>query len=122
MLFSTLVSYTTNIRPDAVIATMLRSIPQDARYTVVYSSTPLNGTIAEEAPLYEPEFESQLDAHIDLKRSIEARVPPKTVEMDQRPLFEKYQFLTPGLFIFPSQWYSVASGCIVSVGDWLTRM
>ena len=81
---------------------MLRSIPQGAKYTIIYSSTPLNATIAEEATYYEPKFETQLDAHIDLKRSIGSRVPKETVELDQRPLFEKYQFLTPGLFPCPS--------------------
>ena len=91
---------------------MLRSIPQGAKYTVIYSSTPLNGTIAEEATLYEPEFESQVDAHIDLKRSVEARVPPKTVETDQRPLFEKYQFFTPGMLLYPPI-VTVESGCVV---------
>ncbi|KAG9241440.1 BIG/ATPase V1 complex, subunit S1 [Calycina marina] len=84
---------------DAQISSMIRSIPAGARYTVIYSSTPLNSTIAEETPVYEPEFESQAAAHLDLRREVVARVPPQSLELDQRPLFERYQFFTPGIFM-----------------------
>ncbi|KAH8596985.1 BIG/ATPase V1 complex, subunit S1 [Bisporella sp. PMI_857] len=83
---------------DARIDSMLRNtMAQGADYTVIYISTPLNGTVKEEAMVYEAEFDSQ--AHIDLKRSIQARVPKETPNKDHRPLFEKYQFLTPGIFM-----------------------
>lgn len=68
-------------------------------YTVIYTTTPLNATLPSlqvEEPLYEPEFESQ--EHLDLKRNLMARVVANGNATDDRPLFEKYQFFTPGKY------------------------
>jgi len=87
------------IRIDAQINAMLRDMPKGESYTVIYISTPLNGTIKDDEPLYEAQFDGQ--EHLDLKRNLLARVPLKTVQTDFRPLFEKYQFFTPGTFASP---------------------
>jgi len=84
------------MRIDARLGKLLGYLPEGVEYTVIYTSTPVNGTVGrgEENVVYESQF---VDAvHADLKRDLEARVPPKTNETDMRPLFEKYQFLTPG--------------------------
>lgn len=64
-------------------------------YTVIYTTTPPSGTIEEQT--YEPQFQNP--AHVDLKRDRRAEpsvIPWPGVDNDTRPLFEKYQFLTPG--------------------------
>lgn len=83
---------------DARIDRVLSHIGND--YTVIYTSTPVNGTITKketEEGSYQADFVDP--AHIDLKRDLEIRVPDKTEQTDFRPLFETYQFLTPGLFM-----------------------
>jgi hypothetical protein len=47
--------------------------------------------------LYEPAFEEPV--HMELKRQLVARIPPQTKSNDTRPLFEKYQFFTPGMLL-----------------------
>ena len=80
----------------------------------MYTSTPINATVVkkkvggagEGEQRYAPEF---LEAvHMDLKRDDEAGEPPQP-EPDFRPLFEKYQFLTPGISPLPSiySWASI---------------
>jgi len=85
---------------DARINRLLNAIPESASYTVVYISTPLNTTVRKEEQervSYESQFQDAV--HMDLRRDLKARVPPKINNTDMRPLFEKYQFLTPGLFM-----------------------
>jgi hypothetical protein len=79
---------------------VLRHIPHSKEYTVIYTSTPFNRTIGrkpegEGEARYTAEFVEA--AHMDLKRDIEARIPKEQEVKDFRPLFEKYQFLTPGM-------------------------
>lgn len=68
----------------------------EGEYTVVMFSDP------NEFQVYEPEFiESVHKNHLDLRRAVEepvlagARRASNTTR-DTRPLFEKYQFFTPG--------------------------
>ncbi|KAK0754537.1 BIG/ATPase V1 complex, subunit S1 [Schizothecium vesticola] len=70
----------------------------EGEYTVVMFSDP------NEFQVYEPEFiESVHKNHLDLRRAVEqpalagARRASNTTR-DTRPLFEKYQFFTPGIF------------------------
>lgn len=50
----------------------------------------------DESPVYEAMFDEPV--HMDLKRSLYSRAAGRnsSVPTDTRPLFEKYQFLTPG--------------------------
>jgi len=55
---------------------------------------------ASEFKAYEPEFSGPV--HMDMKRSIERQVvggSKSNSTSDNRPLFEKYQFFTPGIFM-----------------------
>ncbi|KAJ6438687.1 ER protein BIG1 [Purpureocillium lavendulum] len=78
---------------DAVLANSIDSATKSDSYTILFYSTPSE-------PAYEPEFVDSL--HMDLKRDMEgahgARVDNGT-QRDTRPLFEKYQFFTPGIFM-----------------------
>jgi hypothetical protein len=68
-------------------------------YTVIYTTTPASGNVAYSGPSYEAVFMEPV--HMDLKRQsglAGVRDNNSTV-YDSRPLFEKYQFLSPGLFM-----------------------
>jgi len=84
---------------DARIDNMLKTIISGREYTVIYTTTSSNTTIYSEhnGGSYQAEFADP--AHMDLRRDLESRVPPNTHQKDMRPLFETYQFLTPGLFM-----------------------
>jgi hypothetical protein len=67
-------------------------------YTVIYLSTPIEGVLEEGEPLYEAVFDEAV--HMELKRELGARKGNDSQDVpDLRPLFEKYTFLSPGLFM-----------------------
>jgi hypothetical protein len=72
----------------------LSAITAERSYTIIWTTTPLSGEGAD-VETYQPEFEDP--AHMELKRDFSEGVfnirSAKT--QDPRPLFEKYQFLTP---------------------------
>lgn len=67
-------------------------------YTVIYTTTPID-SIPQKEPVdvYEPVFDAS--AHFDLKRDFRSRADNSTNSPDHRPLFEKYQYFTPGIFM-----------------------
>jgi hypothetical protein len=73
----------------------VKDLPVDMKYTVIYSTTPANVVVSDEVA-YEPTFD--IGVHMDLKRALLTRAEPGPRSNDTRPLFEKYQFLTPGPF------------------------
>lgn len=63
-------------------------------YTLIFYGVPLD---AEEPAVYEPEFEEQV--LINLKRNLQghpSRRANNETDWNKLPLFEKYQFFTPG--------------------------
>ncbi|KAG0645395.1 big1 [Hyphodiscus hymeniophilus] len=87
---------------DARLHQHLTELVKGYRYTVVYTSTPPFSPIqpsskSAEVPLYESEFQNR--EHLDLKRDLRIREDNTSSNADTSPLFEKYQFLTPGLFM-----------------------
>ncbi|KAI9648758.1 hypothetical protein NHQ30_003398 [Ciborinia camelliae] len=69
-------------------------------YTVIYATTPIGSVLQKdesESIRYNAEFEAT--AHIDLKRDFRIKADNSTKEPDTRPLFEKYQYFTPGIFM-----------------------
>ncbi|ESZ94597.1 hypothetical protein SBOR_5008 [Sclerotinia borealis F-4128] len=69
-------------------------------YTVIYTTTPLGSVLQQdepELPIYNAEFDAT--AHIDLKRDFRIKSDNSTNAHDTRPLFEKYQYFTPGIFM-----------------------
>jgi hypothetical protein len=75
---------------DYLIHTLLDSRPS-ANYTIIYTTTPVSAEIVDDLS-YKPVFIEPL--HMELKRFDDK--PPNDTEKDDRPLFEKYQFFTPG--------------------------
>jgi hypothetical protein len=68
-------------------------------YTVIYTTTPASGNVAYSGPSYEAVFMEPV--HMDLKRQsgLAGVRDNNSTLYDSRPLFEKYQFLSPGLFM-----------------------
>jgi hypothetical protein len=77
---------------------VLKNMRKYHDYTFILFST-ASGVVEEdnESTIYQAAFDDPL--HMDLKRDIYARDGNATKRFDGRPLFEKYQFLTPGLFM-----------------------
>ncbi|KAF7895752.1 uncharacterized protein EAF01_009714 [Botrytis porri] len=75
-------------------------LPSGPEYTVIFTTTPVGSVLEQhnsELPVYNAEFDST--SHIDLKRDFRIRADNSTTEPDRRPLFEKYQYFTPGIFM-----------------------
>ncbi|CAI6100510.1 unnamed protein product [Clonostachys chloroleuca] len=78
---------------DAAFAAKLEDLKNDKSYTVIFYSSAVE-------PVYEADFADP--AHLELRRNVESPVPrreKKTSGRDNRNLFEKYQFFTPGIFM-----------------------
>ncbi|KAG9229444.1 BIG/ATPase V1 complex, subunit S1 [Amylocarpus encephaloides] len=74
----------------------IKDLPEGTKYTIIFGTTP-STVVAEDVLVYEPKFEEL--AHMDLRRSLGPRENKYKTSKDTRPLFEKYQFFTPGLFM-----------------------
>ncbi|KAF7952704.1 hypothetical protein EAE96_005935 [Botrytis aclada] len=75
-------------------------LPSGPEYTVIFTTTPVGSVLEQhnsDLPVYNAEFDST--SHIDLKRDFRIRAGNSTTEPDRRPLFEKYQYFTPGIFM-----------------------
>jgi hypothetical protein len=79
-------------------STLLKDLPNGIKYTVIFTTTKVEKVMAEllSLPEYEPEFAIGSVVKMDLKRDLRVRGDNGT-RPDLRPLFEKYQFLTPGM-------------------------
>lgn len=82
---------------DYIFGTVVDELTED--YTVIYFS----GAAADEHHgKYEADFADPAQSHIK-KRMAEQHLPAKRIvaerAVDKRPLFEKYQFFTPGVYM-----------------------
>lgn len=66
------------------------------KYTIIFTTIPPEYTNADLSSIDDLTPES---LHTELRREIQARAHNISVGADLRPLFEKYQFLSPGLFM-----------------------
>lgn len=100
---------------DATLySVILKDMPKGYRYTFIYTTTPADIVIDAHKPVtYDPEFMEAF--HMDLKRDYYAsRRENETNSTDFRPLFEKYEYFNPGLFMGLS--VSLLLLAILSVG------
>lgn len=111
--------------PDSTLhTTLLKDLPKDTKYTLIYLTTPSTlpaSASADQAIIYEPDFNDAL--HIDLKRNLAAAPELNGTIPDPRPLFEKYQFLSPGMYLFPifkSQSVEKWSLMVSKVSSWVS--
>lgn len=107
---------------DAKLHTPLTDLVRGYKYTVIYTSTPPSSLIqpstssSVELPLYEPEFQNL--EHMDLKRNLKIREDNiSSNATDMLPLFEKYQFLTPGTYLIYPSLPSFPSSLILLLGE-----
>ena len=87
--------------PDAFLSSMLDLLSQNIRYTVIYTtSPPVTGHPSEPAEPEEYEMDSlfQAPVHPELKRDMshQKRASDMNITLPNGPLFERYQYLTPG--------------------------
>ena len=93
-------------RLDAFFASVMAQLPSQ-NYTVLYTTTPSTKSHerpSPEASKYEMETPLEEIMHLDLKRDVDFR--PRQSSSNQTlvdgPLFEKYQFLSPGELTVPA--------------------
>lgn len=80
-----------NVRVDDALARSLAKTTADSSYIIVVFSTP-------HEPTYEPDFVDPV--RMDLKRHVQSaqlQQRDNKTDWDKLPLFEKYQFFTPGM-------------------------
>ena len=70
-------------------------------FTVIYTTTPVSTErqrLVPEFKAYEMDYSSLFSAHMDLKRDVSAfpHATSNSSMVSNAPLFEKYQFFTPG--------------------------
>ncbi|KAK2755498.1 hypothetical protein FQN54_006435 [Arachnomyces sp. PD_36] len=85
---------------DAFLATVLELIPS-SHYTVIYTTTPRQSVESDETESFIYEMDADIGRdpiHIDLKRDMSAH-SRQNEESSNLPLFEVYQFLSPGVFM-----------------------
>lgn len=88
--------------PDAFLASVL-DLLSSSKYTVIYTTTPPH-TVQEpasaDAESYEMDAQFQAPVHMDLKRdfSNHKRASDANITLPDGPLFERYQYFTPGNF------------------------
>jgi hypothetical protein len=76
-------------------SSVLKHLSKAKSYTIIYTTTPATNVPAEKPVVYEADFNEPL--HLDLKRELlSIRKEPGPTTNDTRPLFEKYNFLSPG--------------------------
>lgn len=102
-----LVKYSRPSNPviDAYLATVLAFLPSD-KYTIIYTTSPPADAeyqqVESQEQLYEYDEPYPSGMHTDLKRDLLAHTrASNSSNLDSNlPLFEKYQFLNAGKFIF----------------------
>ena len=74
------------------------SRPPSPKFTVIYITSPGSAEGVEEPVAYEMDTPMSPMAHIELKRSLglEERNGTSNITLPSGPLFEKYQYFTPG--------------------------
>lgn len=87
---------------DAFLASVLDLLPSP-NYTVIYTTTPISRerhSVVEESQVYEMDSTFAAPLHMDLKRDFSVRASNSSGNdtLIDGPLFERYQFLTPGQY------------------------
>lgn len=91
------------IENDAFLASVL-DLLSSTKFTVIYTTTPPNADYQPafvESESYEMDAQFQVPVHMDLKRdfSNNKRASDGNITLPDGPLFERYQYLSPGLFM-----------------------
>lgn len=73
------------------------------KYTVIYTTSPPSGahhTEHADSESYEMDSQFQAHLHTELKRDLshQKRAADGNITLPDGPLFERYQYLTPGMF------------------------
>ncbi|KAI0472013.1 BIG1-domain-containing protein [Xylariaceae sp. FL0804] len=79
---------------DDKLGMVMEQYKAEGSYTVIYTGGPRT----EHPEEYKPEFQ-QGHTNTELKRHLNSAVRRQDKSRDTRPLFEKYQYFTPGIFM-----------------------
>ena len=87
--------------PDAFLASVLDVLSSN-RFTVIYTTTPPHSShqpTSAETESYEMDAQFQAPVHMELKRdfSVHKRASDANITLPDGPLFERYQYFTPGI-------------------------
>lgn len=96
-------SSTANVLEDIFLASVLDHLVS-SKYTVIYTTTPISAehfSTISETENYHVETDFHSPIHVDLKRDFadHKRASNQTTPPRTAPLFEKYQFFGPGLYM-----------------------
>lgn len=85
------------------LSAIVARLPKEESYTIIYTTSP-SLEVAEANPahnqkLYEMDDPYPSSVHMDLKRDVESHAQDAQLD-SSLPLFEKYQFLSPGKLDF----------------------
>ena len=88
--------------PDAFLASVLDVLSSN-KFTVIYTTTPPHSPYqptSAETESYEMDAQFQAPVHMELKRdfSVHKRASDANITLPDGPLFERYQYFTPGIF------------------------
>ncbi|KAK3167829.1 hypothetical protein OEA41_004275 [Lepraria neglecta] len=91
------------VENDAFLASVLDLLSSN-KYTVIYTTTPpttIHQSARTEPEAYEMDALFQAPVHMELKRDIshQKRASDGNISLPIGPLFERYQYLSPGLFM-----------------------
>ena len=89
--------------PDAFLASVLDVLSPN-KFTVIYTTTPPHSAhqpMSAETESYEMDAQFQAPVHMELKRdfSVHKRASDANITLPDGPLFERYQYFTPGIFL-----------------------
>ena len=96
---------------DLSLSNILDTIPQSATLTVLYTTSPPTASQAEHVAkpsTYEMD-DSMSPMHMDLKRDVgfEVRQDAGNLTLVNGPLFERYQYLTPGKDLYAPEYMKI---------------
>ncbi|KAI1335199.1 ER protein BIG1 [Xylariaceae sp. FL0016] len=80
---------------DDELGIVLDQYKAESSYTVIYTG----GLRTEKPETYTPEFQNESGMRTELKRQVHDITRRMAKPADPTPLFEKYQFFTPGIFV-----------------------
>ena len=80
-----------------MLSNLINALPTQS-FTLLYSTTPGLDSKPQDSPLYEMEDQGSL--HMDMKRDVEMHMlEDNNITLVDGPLFERYQYFTPGMFL-----------------------
>ena len=97
-----------------MLSNLINALPTQS-FTLLYSTTPGSDSNPQDSPVYEMEDQGFL--HMDMKRDAEMHMLENNnnITLVDGPLFERYQYFTPGMFLLCSLVVAKNSGLFMGL-------